>query len=82
MWASCWPAWLSRCYLSPYYLLDWNEFRAALVEQSQELTGGYALVSTWQFIGTTPYAFEASNLANWSVGVASGISGFAGWGCR
>ena len=65
--------------LSPYYLLDWNEFRAALVEQSQELTGGYALVYTWQFIGTTPYAFEASNLANWSVGVAIGISGFAGW---
>jgi 4-amino-4-deoxy-L-arabinose transferase-like glycosyltransferase len=65
--------------LSPYYLLDWNEFRAALVEQSQELTGGYALVYTWQFIGTTPYLFEASNLVIWSVGVATGISAFAGW---
>ncbi len=64
---------------SPYYLLDWNEFRAALVEQSQELNGGYTLVYTWQFIGTTPYMFEGSNLIVWSVGLATGISGVVGW---
>ena len=64
---------------SPYYLLDWQEFRAALFEQTEELTGGYSLAYTWQFIGTTPYVFEGSNMILWSVGVATGISGLAGW---
>lgn len=64
---------------SLYYLLDWNEFRAALIEQTQELNGGYTLAYTWQFIGTTPYLFEGSNLIVWSVGIATGISGVAGW---
>lgn len=64
---------------SPYYLLDWNEFRAALVEQTEELNGGYTLTYTWQFIGTTPYLFEASNLILWSVGLATGASAVAGW---
>ncbi|MEP6775300.1 MAG: glycosyltransferase family 39 protein, partial [Chloroflexota bacterium] len=64
---------------SPYYLFDWNGLRAALVEQSQELSGGYTLIYTWQFIGTTPYAFEGNNLAIWGVGLATGICGVAGW---
>jgi 4-amino-4-deoxy-L-arabinose transferase-like glycosyltransferase len=64
---------------SPYYLLDWKEFRSALVEQSQELNGGYKLIYTWQFIGTTPYLFEASNLIFWSVGLATGVCAVAGW---
>ena len=82
--ASRYLAFVSACVLvalvaSPYYLLDWNELRSALAEQTQELNGGYTLVYTWQFIGTTPYLFEGSNLLIWSVGLATGISGVAGW---
>lgn len=82
--ASRYLVFLAACALvalvaSPYYLLDWNEFRAALVEQSQELSGGYTLIYTWQFIGTTPYVFEGSNLIIWSVGLTAGISGVVGW---
>jgi 4-amino-4-deoxy-L-arabinose transferase-like glycosyltransferase len=64
---------------SPYYLLAWNEFSAAIVEQAQELNGGYKLAYTWQFIGTTPYLFEGTNLILWGVGIATGISALAGW---
>jgi 4-amino-4-deoxy-L-arabinose transferase-like glycosyltransferase len=64
---------------SPYYLLDWNELWSAIIEQSQELSGGYKLDYTWQFIGTTPYIFEGTNLALWSAGIATAVSALVGW---
>jgi len=64
---------------SPYYVLAWNELWAAIGEQTEELNGGYSLSYTWHFIGTTPYIFEGSNLLVWGVGLATGITGLAGW---
>jgi hypothetical protein len=64
---------------SPYYVLAWNELWAAIKEQTDELNGGYRLIYTWHFIGTTPYIFEGSNLLVWGVGLATGIAGLAGW---
>ncbi len=64
---------------SPYYVLAWNEFWAAIREQTDELNGGYSLSYTWHFIGTTPYIFEGSNLLVWGLGLTTGIAGLAGW---
>lgn len=64
---------------SPYYLLAWNELWSAIVQQAQELNGGYKLAYTWQFIDTTPYVFEGTNLLLWGVGLATGITALAGW---
>ena len=65
---------------APYYVLAWPEFWAAIVEQSDELSGGYRLSYTWQFIGATPYVFELSNLILWGLGLPLGLAALTGWG--
>lgn len=65
---------------APYYVLAGAEFWAAIVEQSDELSGGYRLAYTWQFIGTTPYLFELQNLVRWSLGLPLGLAALIGWG--
>jgi hypothetical protein len=63
---------------SPYYLLDLPGLWAAIQEQSGEL-GGTELAYTWQFIGSTPYVFELSNLVTWGLGIPLGIAALGGW---
>jgi hypothetical protein len=64
---------------SPYYLLDWREVWHAIVAQSDELSGGYKLPYTWQFIGSKPYLFETQNLVAWSLGWPLGLAALTGW---
>ena len=65
---------------APYYVLAWPEFWAAIVAQNAELSGGYQLSYTWQFIGTTPYVFELQNLVLWGLGLPLGLAALVGWG--
>lgn len=64
---------------APYYLLAWDDFWRAIVEQTGELSGGYKLPYTWQFIGSTLYLFELRNLVTWGLGLPLGIAALIGW---
>lgn len=63
---------------APYYLLAWPELWQAIVIQTDELSGGYHLPYTWQFIGSIPYLFEARNLLLWGLGPVLGFAALGG----
>lgn len=58
---------------SPYTFLSWNKFQESMNYESGVVTGKLPVVYTYQFIKTSPYLFQLSNLP-WQLGPIAFIS--------
>ena len=66
---------------SPYVILDWPNFKqAVLVEQGAMVRGDADFPFTRQYRGTTPYLYHIEQSVKWGMGWALGILGWAGLG--
>ncbi len=64
---------------SPYVLLDWPNFkRAVLVEQGAMVRGDADFPFTRQYRGTRPYLYHIEQSVRWGMGWALGIVGWLG----
>ncbi|NPA91191.1 MAG: hypothetical protein GXO55_07060, partial [Chloroflexi bacterium] len=64
---------------SPYVILDWPNFKqAVLVEQGAMVRGDADFPFTRQYRGTTPYLYHIEQSIRWGMGWALGLLGWLG----
>ena len=64
---------------SPYVILDWPNFKqAVIVEQGAMVRGDADFPFTRQYRGTTPYLYHIEQSVRWGMGWALGIVGWLG----
>ncbi len=62
----------------PYALLDFTNFRMQVAEQGDLARGLLDFPYVRQFAGTIPYLYEGQNMLLWGLGLALGLTAFAG----
>ena len=65
---------------SPYALIDWTDFYAAVTQQVDLSRGQLDYPYVLQFTGTTPYVYEITQLLLYDMGLPLGLLGLAGFG--
>ena len=66
-------------FTSPYVILDWSNFKqAVLIEQGAMVRGDADFPFTRQYRGTTPYVYHIVQSIRWGMGWALGILGWLG----
>jgi YYY domain-containing protein len=69
----------AACFLGqPYALLDPSRFWGAISEQGHMVREAGSLPYTIQYLGTTPYAYDLSQMVLWGMGPALGLAALAG----
>jgi len=64
---------------SPYVILDWPNFKqAVLIEQGAMVRGDADFPFTRQYRGTTPYLYHIEQAIRWGMGWALGLLGWLG----
>ena len=64
--------------VQPYAFLDWSRFYGDVIEQSEMVRRIRDYPYTRQYIDTTPYLYQARQLATWGLGWPLGIVAWAG----
>ena len=62
----------------PYMFLDWGRFYTDVVEQSEMVRRIRDYPYTRQYLGTTPYLYQARQLAAWGLGWPLGVLAWVG----
>ena len=65
-------------FTQPYALLDWSQFYADFVEQSEMVRRIRDYPYTRQYIDTTPYLYHVRQLATWGLGWPLGVLAWMG----
>jgi len=57
----------------PYMILDWAKYKADILEQAEIVWRIRDYPYTRQYIGTTPYLYQAVQLIKWGLGIPLGL---------